>query len=65
MKKSIILLAFALCLTGFSYAQDGPGFDDDVQDTPLDGGISLLVAAGAALGYKKYKTISKMDKPSI
>lgn len=32
---------------------DGPGFDDNVSDVPVDGGLSLLLAAGAALGASK------------
>ncbi|TAE17333.1 MAG: hypothetical protein EAY72_02735 [Bacteroidetes bacterium] len=30
-----------------------PGLEDDVRDLPVDGGLSLLVAAGAAYGAKK------------
>ena len=33
----------------------GGGFEDEPQDVPLDGGISLLAIAGAAYGYKKLK----------
>jgi hypothetical protein len=35
------------------YAQ--PGFGDDVSDAPIDGGLSLLIAAGAGLSYQKRK----------
>ncbi len=36
------------------FAQAGPdGFDDQIVDTPLDGGISLLVGAGIAYGVKR------------
>jgi hypothetical protein len=54
MKKYSLALFFALCLAFAStevFAQ--PGFDDDVTDTPIDGGISLLVGAGVAYGAKK------------
>ena len=44
------LMAFAFAVN----AQE-PGFEDDVDDVPLDGGISLLVGAGALYGIKKYK----------
>jgi len=30
-----------------------PGFGDDVDDVPIDGGLSLLVAAGVGYGVKK------------
>jgi hypothetical protein len=32
-----------------------PGFGDDVDDVPLDGGLSLLVAAGVGYGVRKLK----------
>lgn len=31
------------------------GFGDDPQDAPVDGGVALLLAAGAAYGYKRVK----------
>ncbi|MBU3663034.1 MAG: hypothetical protein FGM41_07540 [Bacteroidetes bacterium] len=55
MKKYILSSFFALALFLVSaptlLAQ--PGFDDDVEDTPIDGGIALLVGAGIAFGFKK------------
>jgi hypothetical protein len=30
-------------------------FDDEPEDVPVDGGIILLAAAGAAFGYQKLK----------
>jgi hypothetical protein len=32
-----------------------PVFDDDVNDVPIDGGLSLLVAAGVGYRAKKLK----------
>ncbi|MFY7900799.1 MAG: PID-CTERM protein-sorting domain-containing protein [Chitinophagaceae bacterium] len=32
-----------------------PGFDDDVSDVPVDGGLSLLVAAGIGYSVKKIR----------
>lgn len=29
-----------------------PGFEDDVDDTPIDGGIAVLIASGLILGVK-------------
>ncbi len=40
-------------LPTLSHAQ--PGFGDDVDDVPIDGGLSLLVAAGVGYGAKKLK----------
>jgi hypothetical protein len=38
-----------------------PVFDDDVNDVPIDGGLSLLVAAGVGYGAKKIQQ-SKLGK---
>jgi hypothetical protein len=35
-----------------------PGFDDDVADTPIDGGIAILIASGLIFGAKKIKKSS-------
>jgi hypothetical protein len=54
MKKYILSSALLIALTlssGYIMAQ--PGFDDDVQDTPIDGGVSLLLAAGLAYGLAR------------
>ena len=48
MKKistiQILVLLAVLFLPTLLHAQ--PGFGDDVDDVPIDGGLSLLVAAG-------------------
>jgi len=36
------------------YAQPGTGTDDEM-DVPIDGGVSLLMAAGIGYGAKKMK----------
>jgi hypothetical protein len=38
-----------------------PGFGDDVSDVPVDGGLSVLVAAGVGYACKKYKA-GKINK---
>jgi len=48
-----ILLCILFILPTFLNAQ--PVFDDDVNDIPVDGGLSLLVAAGVGYGAKKLK----------
>ena len=56
MKKYILSTALLIALTissGYIMAQ--PGFDDDVEDTPLDGGIATLVIGAAAFGYRQIK----------
>lgn len=59
-KLAFILLIAAVLSAPLAYA-GGPGFDDDVNnwddsnEIPLDGGLSVLVAAGAAYGAKHLK----------
>ena len=48
---SLLLLFFVL--PAISHAQ--PGFGDDVDDVPIDGGLSLLIAAGVGYGAKKLR----------
>ena len=53
--RTIFTLCFiaALIIPSLSHAQ--PVFDDDVNDVPVDGGLSLLVAAGVGYGAKKLR----------
>jgi hypothetical protein len=62
MKKYILsmILGVALLFTANQISAQ-PGFDDDVEDTPIDGGISLVVVAGLAYGIKKVVDTSKKD----
>jgi hypothetical protein len=56
MKKSISIIAILLSITFAAKAQPGSttgGFDDEPDDVPLDAGILILAAAGAAYGSKK------------
>ena len=60
MKKStykyLASLLGSLIITVVAYAQDPtpPVFEDDVKDlVPLDGGLSILLAAGVTYGLKK------------
>jgi hypothetical protein len=67
MKKYILRLSLALTLAIItSVAVNAqPGFDDDVQDTPIDGGIGLLVGAGIAYGVKRIYIHKKESKNNI
>ena len=49
----ILAVVVILSIPMLSHAQ--PGFGDDVSDVPVDGGISLLVAAGIGYGAKKIR----------
>ena len=61
MKKSnnktrviILIMMMAFALPMFVYSQPSAPDDDDI-DTPIDGGISLVLAAGAAFGVKQMR----------
>jgi hypothetical protein len=62
MKKknlyTLLVMLVCMALPLLSIAQAGP---DDPNDVPIDGGLSLLVAAGAAYGIKKYRDARKKD----
>ena len=59
--KFLLTILGTLILTVAAYAQTS--FDDDVDDVidlvPLDGGLSILLGAGIALGAKKAYQYSK------
>lgn len=60
-KKELYLLLFVLicvALPMITLAQGPP----DPEDTPIDGGLSLLLAAGAAYGVKKYRDGKKVKE---
>ena len=57
MITTLMLIAVTI-LPFFAIAQD-PGGGPDV---PIDGGLSLLLAAGAAYGVKKYRQGKKKDE---
>jgi hypothetical protein len=58
----IIMLLAVICLPALLHAE--PGFPDDVDEVPIDGGLSLLVAAGVGYGVRKIKKTraNKHDK---
>lgn len=62
-KATIITIIIFLLITSNSKAQsDPPSFDDQVLDTPIDGGLSLLVAAGVGYGAKRLRRRSSIIK---
>jgi len=61
--SAIQLVVLIACFLVPSLLHAQPGFGDDVDDVPLDGGLSLLVAAGVGYGVKKIK--GKRTKKSI
>ncbi len=61
MKKSALIYALcgtALCvlfIAGTAYAQPSSGGPTPVTSVPIDGGASLLLAGGVAMGLKKLR----------
>lgn len=51
----IMIICMALPMITLAQAPDDPN------DVPIDGGLSLLVAAGAAYGVKKYREHRKKN----
>jgi hypothetical protein len=50
--STIVTICFiAALITKLVHAQ--PVFDDDVNDVPIDGGLSLLIAAGVVMVLRK------------
>lgn len=52
--KSLLVSIFVFAATTV-YAQGPSGFDEDVTDVPLDGGIVTITLMAAAYGAKRYK----------
>jgi hypothetical protein len=55
MKRNLSMLILLLYGTMACAQVDDPGMPGGDPDVPLDGGIALLVLAGAAYGAKKIK----------
>jgi len=60
--STIVTICFiaAVILPSLVHAQ--PVFDDDVNDVPIDGGLSLLIAAGVGYGAKKMRDKKKQQQ---
>ncbi len=56
-RRITLLIMGCLMLTITTFSQGGPGGDGELNepDIPIDGGISLLLAAGAVYGIKRQR----------
>ena len=64
LKRAILLTALLLtayCQLPTALAQ-GPGFDEDVEDTPIDGGVTIIAAAAVGYGIKKMRDAKTKNK---
>ncbi len=59
----LLIIILLICVPVVLFAQ--AGFGDDVSDTPIDGGLSLLVIGAAGYGIKKLKEIKKRKGKDI
>ena len=50
-----LLLMFSTVMLGMAQFVGPPSFTPDVLDNPIDGGLGLLLGAGAAYGAKKLR----------
>ncbi|TNE80527.1 MAG: hypothetical protein EP332_07255 [Bacteroidetes bacterium] len=58
--KKMLVLGFLMTLAEVAMAQPLP----PPNPTPIDGGLSLLLAAGGALGYRTYKKHTQQKEES-
>ena len=66
----MILLVCVLPHLGFAQPQPGdppppPCTDPDDPACPIDGGLSMLIAAGVGYGVKKYRSFRKLDVKQV
>jgi hypothetical protein len=54
----VLLIFICIAVPVMCMAQGPP----DPEDTPIDGGLSLLIAAGAAYGIKKHRDHKTANK---
>ncbi|GAB3876788.1 hypothetical protein GCM10028824_35190 [Hymenobacter segetis] len=65
LKRLLPVLALVMTSSAIALAQGtnpnngGPGPDPDPIDTPIDGGVSLLLAGGVAYGLKRLRVRRK------
>lgn len=70
MKKSTtkqIMILCCYCLLPILLLAQPPGFEQDTNDVPIDGGLSILLAAGIGYGIKrkfKKEEIAEKNKPA-
>ncbi|MGN6567149.1 MAG: PID-CTERM protein-sorting domain-containing protein [Flavipsychrobacter sp.] len=69
---TLLIVCVLLCLPSLLHAQGMPGDPGGDPDVPIDGGLSLLLAAGAGYGAKKVNdrrkknnTLAKEDSRKI
>ncbi len=59
---AITLITFTIILIATAVAFAQPGLPGAPSQAPIDGGLSLLAAAGGAYAYKKLKNKRKQEE---
>ena len=59
---SVLFVLMIISAPVVLFAQSGPGGAQDTVDTPIDGGVSLLVLGGIGYGAKKLYNSRKAKK---
>ena len=59
-----IVMMLSLAIPMLVNAQPAPPDGDDI-DTPIDGGLSLILAAGGILGAKKMRDTKKKNTVAV
>jgi hypothetical protein len=58
-----IILSCCYCFIPALLLAQPPGFEQDTNDVPIDGGLSILLAAGIGYGIKrKFKKEDRAEK---
>lgn len=61
-KQIILPIILLVIFLAPSLLRAQPDFINDTSDVPIDGGLSLLVAAGIGYGAKKLRTMNTKQK---
>ena len=64
-KNATLIFLLVVIILFPCIAEAQPSFTDDVSDVPIDGGLSLLVAAGVGYGAKKIQQRRAIKKSDI
>jgi hypothetical protein len=59
MKKYTLIICLFLMIMNANARQGDPGMPGGDPDVPIDGGVGLLLLAGAAYGVKKIRDLTQ------
>lgn len=62
LKKILVVFVACMGISTVAFSDSNNPFEKDDVIIPLDGGVSILIAAGVAYGAKKYRDFRKNKK---